>query len=101
MTARARLDFHRLAVAQIREALAWWADHRDKAPTRLRDELREALALLRDTPAAGTPCRTQRPGVRRLVLRRSRYVIFYAVAGDSVVEVLRLWHANRGTPPAL
>jgi plasmid stabilization system protein ParE len=38
--------------------------------------------------------------IRRLLLRGTRYFIYYSVH-DADVEVLRLWHVSRGARPKL
>ncbi len=40
------------------------------------------------------------PGVRRLLLRATRYHVYYRVR-DETLEVLAVWHATRGTGPGL
>jgi plasmid stabilization system protein ParE len=92
------------AVEQISLAAAWWRQHRPEAPTMLEDELGRALARLADTPNAGAPVRS-RAGlrdVRRLLLRRTGYAIFYRVrerAGR--VDVAAFWYGGRGSTPPL
>jgi hypothetical protein len=39
-------------------------------------------------------------GVRRLLLRATRYHVYYRVR-EETLEVLALWHATRGTGPGL
>jgi plasmid stabilization system protein ParE len=39
-------------------------------------------------------------GVRRLVLYKIRYYLYYRLSGDTV-DVLALWHTSRGEGPAL
>ena len=43
------LKIVRRARDEIREAIAWWETNRHKAPHALRDDLRRALRLLRDS----------------------------------------------------
>jgi plasmid stabilization system protein ParE len=67
----------------------------------LVDELEAAYALLADMPFAGE--RVPHPqvvGLRRVLLGRSQYHVYYVVSDDeSVVEILSLWHSSRGEPP--
>ena len=64
-------------------------------------ELSESLELLSSAPQIGhlyrpSPVR----GVRRLLLRGTRYHIYYAVVQNEV-WVLAVWHAQRGVGPPL
>src|SRR5437763_13141562 len=62
------------AERQITRALAWWQQHRDKAPQALEEELQRLKALLAQSPYAGEVVRgTRRRGARRLRLDRVRY----------------------------
>ena len=66
-------------------------------------EVQRALLLLASTPRAGAPGRDPRmKDVRRLVLRETRYLLYYRVVEDkNLVQVLGLWHAGRGRSPKL
>jgi plasmid stabilization system protein ParE len=88
---------------QIRAAAQWWTDHRTKAPDAFVDELEAAFALIEELPYAGEAVRHARvSGLRRVLLGRVRYHLYYRVSEDMVaVEVLALWHTSRGTPPRL
>ena len=67
----------------------------------MRDELKRAFVLLKSQPLIGeSATETGAEGIRRFYLKGTRYFILYAVHGDDV-EVLRLWHASRGSPPKL
>jgi plasmid stabilization system protein ParE len=89
------------AARQIREAAAWWEQHRPAAPGAIREELEQAFALLSRQPRVGTRARNVRTkGVRRIHLSRIRYYLFYRVTG-SVVEVLAFWHTSRGAGPSV
>ena len=64
-------------------------------------ELERALTLLEAHPLiAQVALDPKMKGVRRVVLQGTRYLLYYRVREDAqVVDVLRLWHANRGTRP--
>jgi plasmid stabilization system protein ParE len=52
-------------------------------------------------PSFGSPfLSTRAQGVRRVLLRRTRYHLYYRIVGDDI-EILAFWHAGRGTPPPL
>jgi plasmid stabilization system protein ParE len=89
------------ASAQIEEAAGWWAENRPSAPGAIREDLGRILGLLSVQPGIGTPARAATlKDVRRVTLSRIRYYLYYRVAGDSL-EVLALWHTNRGRAPDL
>ena len=91
-----RLRLRHRAAEQIRQADAWWREHRTNTEL-LRREIGRALALLRETPHIGARD-MQWPHVRRLYLRRVGYFIYYR-SGDECVDVLAFWHEARGTSP--
>lgn len=91
-----RLRLRKGAAEQIREADAWWREHRPRAEL-LRQEVGRALALLREVPHVGARD-LQWLNVRRFYLRRVGYFIYYRI-GDECIDVLAFWHEARGTPP--
>jgi plasmid stabilization system protein ParE len=91
------------AARETRTALVWWREHRPAAPRLLARERRGTLALLAllaSAPGLGALARdTRLAGVRRALLPRSRYHVYYRVdAGASRLEVLALWHTRRRAP---
>lgn len=89
------------AEEQIREAADWWWRNRRGARTLFGDQLQRGFDLATTQPHAGVRARdVDLEGVRRLLLSRIRYHLYYTVE-DEVVEILAFWHASRGTPPAL
>ena len=89
------------AASQIRKAAEWWAENRPAAPGAVRIDIGEALALLAQQPGFGTAYEgTRAKGVRRLLVGRIRYYIYYRVALEAL-EVLAVWHVSRGKQPAL
>ncbi|MGH7587578.1 MAG: type II toxin-antitoxin system RelE/ParE family toxin [Gemmatimonadota bacterium] len=92
-----------LAADQIRMAASWWIQHRDKAPDAFADDLERAVELIASLPAVGEPVpHPQVTGIRRLLLARVRYHLYYQHEADSdTVDVLALWHTGRGTGPPL
>ena len=69
----------------------------------VRQELEDILALVTTSPTLGMPAETgddSFPGVRRALMRRTRYHLYYRVTGDRL-EVLAVWHAVRGELPTL
>jgi plasmid stabilization system protein ParE len=67
----------------------------------LLDELADAFALIEAAPELGRPwTSTEVPGVRRVVMRATRYHVYYRLDGEDVV-VLAVWSAVRGRGPRL
>jgi len=82
---------------------AWWVDNRPTAPGLFADELAAAFGRLASFPHAGTeyPHSTV-AGIRRLLLQRTRYHVYYLTDDtEGVVSVLAVWHASRGSGPPL
>jgi plasmid stabilization system protein ParE len=66
-------------------------------------EMAEALELLAETPTLGVYY-GHRGGraIRRLLLPRSRYHVYFTYDEDAgVLEVRAVWHAARGRRPSL
>jgi len=98
---RFRLRVTPLAEQQIREAADWWWRHRRGGYALFGEQLQRGFELATTQPNAGIRARdVALDGVRRLLLSRIRYHLYYTVEGE-VVEVLALWHASRGTPPPI
>ena len=99
MTLRVKISAR--AALQIRRAAEWWAENRLAAPGDVRTDIRDALALLAQQPGFGTAYKGARaPGVRRVLVGRIRYFIYYRASSDTL-EVLAVWHVSRGKRPSL
>ena len=89
------------ADAQIREIDEWWRKNRPAAADLFLAELSESFEIIARAPYIG---RSYRPSpvqhVRRSLLQRTRYHIYYVAVGDEV-RVLAVWHAQRGAGPPL
>ena len=86
---------------QIRTIDDWWRANRRASPDLFLNELTGAFDLLARAPGIGRRYRLSPiPGTRRLLLRSTRYHVYY-VAGDHAVTVLAVWHAERGGAPPL
>lgn len=87
---------------QIREANAWWVENRSAAPHLVRTELERTFFLISSQPRVGSPALDQGlEQIRRVLLYRIGYHLYYRIAPDSTVLVLGLWHTSRGTAPQL
>ena len=72
-------------------------------PSWSKDELRQAVALLKAVPWAGPahPSPLHRD-VRRTLLRRTKHYVYYVVDdAERVVTIVAVWHTARGTGPPL
>ena len=81
---------------------SWWRANRRASPDLFRDELDAALERLETAPLAvrvygheGQPLT-----VRRILLPRTRYFVYFEIDGDWVT-VLAVWHGSRGKGPPL
>jgi plasmid stabilization system protein ParE len=89
------------ADAQIRIIDDWWRENRSSAPDLFIDELTSSFDVIGHTPQVGRPYRQSPvPGTRRILLKRTRYHVYYA-PHDRDVRVLGIWHAQRGSGPPL
>jgi len=89
------------AERQAREIDRWWRENRAAAPGLFLDEFAAAVELIGDMPLAGRrymggPVR----GVRRVLLRSTRYHVYYVVRKSEAL-ILAVWSAVRGTGPDL
>ena len=95
--------FTATAQRHVEQARIWWAANRPAAPDAILDELRAGLDLVASQPACGVPVVNARvQGVRRILLRRIGYFIYYRVRPRAHrLEVLAFWHARRDARPDL
>ena len=100
---RYRIELTDTARSQLRDALAWWREHRPESPDLLAVEVRGAVAALRETPAIGAlHPRRGFPGLRKVVLHRSKRAMFYVVDQDQrLIQILAVWGTARGKGPTL
>jgi plasmid stabilization system protein ParE len=98
-----KVELHPQAAGQVRAVDAWWREHRLNSPDLFLHELRYALTLLAEFPAAGRPLRHRRfAGLRRYLLSGTRYHIYYHFQRDEqAVLILAVWSAVRRRGPVL
>ena len=91
------------AEEQLRATDEWWQENRTAAPDLFIDEFERVVELLREMPGLGPRFRRATiPGVRRILLRRSGYWVYYVPdESRSLVYVLAVWSGRRGTDPSL
>ena len=77
----------------------WWKANRLAAPDLFRRELETTVTAVATSPMLGalSTADDEFPDVRRVLMRRTRYYVYYRVIG----EVLAIWHTARGEGPTL
>ncbi len=80
-----RLRFTPAASADIDAILSFLEEHSPQGARRTAERLDAAINMLLLNPRLGR--RTSKSGVRRLVLARQRYLVFYTLRGDELVVV--------------
>src|SRR5258708_7504513 len=91
------------AERQLREIVAWWLENRAEARDLVVEEFDRCVTLLESSPDAGIRFhRTAIPGVRRIVMRRTRHFIFYVHdEPNAVVYIIAIWGAPKHGDPHL
>jgi plasmid stabilization system protein ParE len=87
------------AERQLVEIERWWRANRPAAPDLVVREFSSASELIATAPLAGRAYRGFRH-VRRLLMRTSRYHVYYVIQGDTAF-IVAIWSAVRGTGPDL
>ena len=97
-----RIAFHPRAIEDAATIDAWWKENRRAAPELFMSELEEIVALVAASPTLGSQAEAEDelPGLRRALMRRTRYHVYYRVVGETL-EVLAIWHSARGEGPTL
>lgn len=89
------------ADADILRIDAWWREHRHVSRDLFSAEIRDTFAVLAASPNLGHRHAHRRiRGVRRLLLRATRYHLYYLFDGG-VVTVLAVWSCLRRRGPSL
>ncbi len=94
-----KVELSEEAQAQVQRIDVWWRKNRQAAPDLFASELDQALRALEDAPALGVRYEP-RPGVRRLLLKRTHYHLYFVEQTDRVY-VAAVWSAYRGRGPKL
>ena len=91
------------AEEQLDEIVEWWRTHREASPTLVMDEFERCVSLLESSPDAGARFHRSRvPGVRRLVMRRTKHHVYYLHdEPNAVVYILAVWGAPKAGYPVL
>ena len=87
------------AEADIAAVDAWWRENRLAAPDLFFSELQHALSLIASPHYVGPRFVNRRyPGMRRYLMRSTRYHVYYQPRGKDIV-VVAVWGAVRGVTP--
>jgi plasmid stabilization system protein ParE len=91
------------AEEQAHAVADWWEGQRPAAPTLFTDELSHSIDRLSAVPGSGAPFDSETViGVRRVLLPRCRYHVYYTVHPVRHEVLIRaIWHASRGQGPEL
>ena len=96
-----RVFFTPEAAEQVRTIDGWWRRERPAAPLLFSEEFSDALVLIAGAPQAGRPYpHATVSEVRRVLLRSSRYHVYYKIHKDDAI-ILAVWSAVRGSGPEL
>jgi hypothetical protein len=97
-----RLRITARAARQVREADAWWREHRADARGFI-DEFSHAIDLLTELPDLGAVYLPKAAfGVRRLLLAKSEHYLYYLRDRERhTLRILALWSCYRGRMPPL
>jgi len=98
-----QVAFSRAAVEQASAIDDWWRVNRAAAPDLFWRELESVVELLRRSPLIGPIyVASPIPGVRRMLIGRSRYHVYWEVdSASKTVTITAVWHAGRGSGPPL
>ncbi|MAQ19725.1 MAG: hypothetical protein CMN30_33600 [Sandaracinus sp.] len=94
-----RLMLTAAAGRQLHQARTWWLENRDKAPEAFDEELLVLFDILETGSSTLGQAVGQRPGVRRLYLKRIRYFVYFEHVSDTEVHILAIWHGRRDELP--
>lgn len=97
------IEIGKRASHQVERASDRWQKYRPSAPFLVEQELDEALRRLRTMPKIGIPyAMSKRSEVRRLLLPKTEYHLYYTLERDETVIVIHsVWGARRGRGPKL
>ena len=90
-----KVKWLRVARQNLDDEATYVAQDDAAAASRVVERVLEAVALLAQQPGLGRPGRV--PGIRELVVLKTRYLVPYIVNGD-LVTILRVFHTSRRLP---
>lgn len=98
-----RVELSPQAQTQIAAINLWWAENRPAAPVLVAVEFQTAIQQLTTLPESGRlHDRRRQVYVRKLLMPRSRYHLYYEVdLASRLVTILAVWHVSRRQGPKL
>jgi plasmid stabilization system protein ParE len=97
-----RVELSPEALSHAMRIASWWQSERPGAANRFREELEAAVRQLEGAPRAGRVYSRSHLALRRLLMPRTRYHVYYTVEdSEALVRVHAVWHASRGHGPPL
>ncbi len=88
--ARFRVVVSKIARRQARAIASWWERNRLAAPALFKHEFGQAVQQLREAPFLALLGEIERPGIRRILLAKTRYHLYFRInEGESRVEITR------------
>jgi plasmid stabilization system protein ParE len=82
---------------QLDAAFRWWRANRDKNPDAFDEAVADSRKLLAMNPCVGKRIWTPTGIMRRILLEKVRYYLYYRVTEERV-EVISVWHSSRRPP---
>jgi plasmid stabilization system protein ParE len=95
-----KVELSEQADGQVKRIDAWWRANRLAAPDLFTDEVEAAFAALGETPTLGVGYEGAGQPVRRVLLPRTHYHLYFTQEADRLL-VVALWSAFRGRGPKL
>jgi len=91
------------AERQVRELEDWWTANRPAARTTFKEAFSAVIGHISRMPSIGRPCDDiGLPGVRRLLVERTPYAVFYSVDREAAeILIAAVWSRARGSSPSV
>ena len=86
-----RLEYHEGAIADVRNAVAWYQEHSPKAASDFIEELHRAAGAIREAPERWPKGKNN---TRRFLLWRFPFTVIYS-EHESVVTIWAVAHGSR------
>jgi plasmid stabilization system protein ParE len=95
-----KLEFAARALQEIERRGRWWVANRPASPQLLAQELEQAFDLIKATPILGSIyARKRGKTIRRVLLPKTEYHLYFRQDGPEVIRVLSVWGAKRERGP--
>jgi plasmid stabilization system protein ParE len=84
--------YHELAKHEVIETTKYYAELREGLGAEFRKELNDVVALITDSPIQFEEVH---PGVRRVLLKRFPYGVYYRILGTDLIQIVVVKHHSR------